>query len=121
VTTATEEVLRRAYSAYNQRDVESALELMSEDVTWPDVGDGGFVHGHDEVREHWRQQFSEVDPRIEPLGLRALDDGRVGVDVRQVVRSPDGELISDDRLLHAYTLREGLIERMEIVADAGPG
>jgi hypothetical protein len=119
VTAGADQILRRAYAAYNKRDVELAVALMTTDVTWPDVGDGGFVHGHDEVREHWRQQFRDVDPTIEPLGVRQLDDGRVGVDVHQVVRTTDGELISDERLLHAYTLREGLIERMEIVADPG--
>ena len=42
------------------------------------------------------------------------EDGRIAVDVHQVVRSRDGELLADQRVRHVYTVRDGLIERMEI-------
>jgi NAD(P)-dependent dehydrogenase (short-subunit alcohol dehydrogenase family)/ketosteroid isomerase-like protein len=109
--------LRRAYRAFNERDVEAAVAVMSPEVSWPDVGEGGFVHGRDGVREHWREQFEAVDPTIEPGEFRSLPDGRVAVSVRQVVRSDDGALVSDESLVHLYTLRDGLIDRMEIVED----
>jgi ketosteroid isomerase-like protein len=111
--TATE-LLRRAYDAFNARDVESATDLMSEDVVWPDVSDGGFVHGRAAVGEHWREQFAAVDPRLELLALETLDDGRTLASVRQIVRTKDGETAADDRVQHVYSIRHGLIERMEI-------
>jgi hypothetical protein len=92
---------------------------MSPDVAWPDGSEGGFVHGRDGVREHWREQFEAVDPMIEPGEFRSLPDGRVAVSVRQVARSDDGAVISDEALVHLYTLRDGLIDRMEIVEDPG--
>lgn len=109
------EILRRAYAAFNARDVDAAVELMAEDVTWPDLADGGFVHGRGAVREHWLQQFEAVDPRIEVLSLDEGDeDGPARASVRQVVRSKRGETISDERLSHVYTIRDGLIERMQV-------
>jgi hypothetical protein len=45
-----------------------------------------------------------IDPRVEPISITARPDGRVAVDVHQVVRNLDGELLSDSRVLHVYTL-----------------
>jgi hypothetical protein len=42
------------------------------------------------------------------------EEGRIVVDVQQVVRDPAGELISDRRVEHVYTIRDGLIERMDV-------
>jgi NAD(P)-dependent dehydrogenase (short-subunit alcohol dehydrogenase family) len=120
-TTDRSAPLRRAYSAFNARDVEAAVAVMSPEVEWPDVSDGGYVHGRDGVRDHWREQFAAVDPMIEPDEFRSLPDGRVAVNVRQVVRSGEGDVISDEPLVHLYTLRDGLIERMEIVEDEDDG
>ena len=109
----TAELLRRAYAAFNARDVETGVSLMAEDVTWPDLVDGGFVHGRDAVREHWREQFDAADPEIELLGIDSAPDGRVRASVRQLVLSNDGEMISDERLGHVYEIRDGLIQRMD--------
>jgi hypothetical protein len=38
----------------------------------------------------------------------------VVVDVDQVVRDLDGELLSEQRVQHVYTLRDGLIVQMDI-------
>jgi hypothetical protein len=32
-----EEILRKAYRAFNARDVEAAVALMDEDVDWPNA------------------------------------------------------------------------------------
>ena len=45
-----EELLRGAYDAFNARDIERALVLMTPDVDWPNGMEGGRVHGHEEVR-----------------------------------------------------------------------
>jgi hypothetical protein len=41
--------------------------------------------------------------------------GRTVVEVHQVVRDLEGKLLIDTIVHHAYTIRAGLIERMEIV------
>jgi hypothetical protein len=110
------ELLQRAYDAFNARDVEAPLRLMAEHVVWPDVSDGGIVRGNAAVRAHWQEQFEAVDPRLELLGIEPMEDGRIHASVRQVVRSKDGDVVSDDQLSHLYTIRDERIERMEIAS-----
>jgi organic hydroperoxide reductase OsmC/OhrA/ketosteroid isomerase-like protein len=114
VSSADEQLLRDAYAAFNARDVDGALALMAPDVDWPNGMEGGRVVGRDAVREYWTRQFRQIDSRVEPLGFRALDEGRVAVDVRQVVRALDGGMLSDGAVGHVYELCDGQIARMDI-------
>ncbi len=109
-----EELLRRAYEAFNARDVDAVLALMHPDVDWPNGMEGGRVLGHAAVREYWTRQFEVIDSRVEPQAFTTDAEGRVVVDVHQVVRDTAGELLSDGRVEHVYTIRDGLVERMEI-------
>jgi hypothetical protein len=109
-----EELLRRAYEAFNARNVDAALALMHRDVDWPNGMAGGRVLGRAAVREYWTRQFEVIDSRVEPEGFTTDAEGRVVVDVHQVVRDTAGELLSDGRVEHVYTIRDGLVERMEI-------
>jgi hypothetical protein len=109
-----EQRLRRAYEAFNARDVEAALALMHSDVDWPNAIEGGRVHGQDALRAYWAGQFAAIDPRVEPLRFTPRNGGRIAVDVHQVVRTLDGRPISDARVVHVYTLRGDLVERMDI-------
>ena len=54
----SEELLRRAYAAFNARDIDGALALMHPDVDWPNGMEGGREHGHDAVRAYWERQFA---------------------------------------------------------------
>ena len=111
---STEQFLRRAYAAFNARDIEGALALMHPDVDWPNGMEGGREHGHDAVRSYWTRQFGLIDSHVEPVGFAEDDEGRIVVDVDQVVRDLAGELLSEQRVQHVYTLRDGLIARMDI-------
>jgi ketosteroid isomerase-like protein len=110
-----EELLRGAYAAFNARDIDRALVLMHADVDWPNGMEGGRVHGHEEVRSYWMRQFGIIDSHVEPESFEELDDGRIAVTVHQVVRDLDGAVISDGYVVHVYSFRDGLVERMEIV------
>jgi ketosteroid isomerase-like protein len=107
-------LLRRAYAAFNARDVEAGVALMDPDVDWPNVAEGGLVHGRDAVREHWRDQFGQADLRIDVSEVTTRIDGRVEARVRQTVRSLDGAELSDDQMIHVFTITDGLIKRMEV-------
>jgi hypothetical protein len=109
-----ERLLRRAYAAFNARDIDGALVLMHADVDWPNGMEGGRELGHDAVRAYWTRQFGLIDSHVEPVGFTEDDEGRVVVDVDQVVRDLDGELLSEQRVRHVYTVRDGLIARMDI-------
>ena len=109
-----EALLRRAYQAFNARDIDAALELMHPEVDWPNGMEGGREHGREAVREYWTRQFTMIDSHVEPERIDADDEGRVIVDVHQVVRDPTGNVISDGYVEHVYTFRDGLVVHMEI-------
>lgn len=87
---------------------------MRPDVDWPNGMDGGRVNGRDEVREYWRRQWQIVNPRVEPVRIEEDDAGHTVVQVHQVVRDLDGDVILDHIVEHAYSMKDGLIERMDI-------
>ncbi len=108
------EVLTAAYAAFNARDIDAALALMTLDVAWPRAFKGGFVRGHEEVRAYWREQWSEINPQVEPMAFYPEDAGRVLVDVHQVVRDLAGAVLADEHVGHRFTLAHGMIRAMEV-------
>jgi hypothetical protein len=108
------ELLRSAYAAFNARDIDAALVLMTPDVAWPRAFKGGFVRGHEEVRAYWREQWSEIDPHVEPMAFHYVGDEHILVDVHQVVRDLAGAVLADEHVGHRFTLAHGLIQAMEV-------
>ena len=109
----TQTLLARAYAAFNDRDIERALALMSENVSWPKASEGGRVVGKEEVRSYWTRQWREFDPHVEPLQM--IDRGGVTeVRVHQIVKSLGGDVLSESEVRHVYTVVNGLIERMDV-------
>jgi hypothetical protein len=108
-------LLRAAYTAFNTRDIDAALATMSSDVTWPKAFKGGFARGPEEVRAYWTEQWTEINPHVEPTTFRLENDGRILVDVHQVVHDMAGALLADGHVGHRFTFRHGLIYAMEVV------
>jgi ketosteroid isomerase-like protein len=109
-----ERLLRRAYVAFNARDIDEVLALMHPEVDWPNAMEGRREHGHAAVRDYWTRQFEVIDSHVEPTRFDQDDQGRVVVEVHQVVRDAAGELLAENDVQHVYTIRDGLIERMDI-------
>jgi hypothetical protein len=76
--------------------------------------EGGYVHGHEAVRDYWTRQWTRIDPRVEPRRFTTDDAGRIVVDVHQIVRDLTGRVMSDQMVQHVYEIKDGLVERMEI-------
>jgi len=110
----TQALITQAYSAFNRRDVDGALAVMSEDVDWPKASEGGRVVGKEEIRGYWTRQWAEFNPHVEPIEITDGEAGRTDVKVHQLVKNLKGEVLSDQTLLHVFTIAGGLIERMEI-------
>jgi hypothetical protein len=113
----TQTLIARAYSAFNQRNVDGALALMSENVSWPKASEGGRVVGKEEIRAYWTRQWQEFDPHVEPIEVIDRDGGKTEVKVRQLVKSLGGDVLSDSEVWHVYTIANGLIERMDLKED----
>ena len=115
-----ETIIKRAYSAFNKRDIDGALALMTEDVNWPKASEGGKVVGKEEIRAYWARQWSEFDPHVEPLAITEGDGDKVRVRVHQLVKSLQGDVLSDGEVLHEFTVKTGLIAAMDLGDEADP-
>jgi ketosteroid isomerase-like protein len=108
------ELLQRLYAAFNRREIETVLAQMHSDVDWPNGMEGGRVLGTAAVRDYWTRQFEVLDPRVEPQNFTTERDGRIAVDVHQVVHDKSGKLLVDQMVQHVYDIRDRLIRSMEI-------
>src|ERR1700678_2096356 len=116
----THTLIAQAHAAFNHRDIDSALTLMSENVSWPKASEGGRVLGKEEIRSYWTRQWKEFDPRVEPMEIIDQTGGVTEVRVHQLVKSLGGDVLFDGEVWHVYTIANGLIERMEL-KDSGSG
>ena len=110
----TQTLIAQAYSAFNRRDIDSVLALMSENVSWPKASEGGRVVGKEEIRSYWTRQWKEFDPHVEPREVIDHEGGITEVKVHQLVKSLAGDVLSDSEVWHVYTIGNGLIERMDL-------
>jgi len=110
----TRALIAQAYSAFNQRDIDGALAVMSDNVSWPKASEGGRVVGKEQIRAYWTRQWQEFDPHVEPMEVIDRDGGKTEVKVHQLVKSLGGDVLSDSEVWHVFTIANGLIERMDI-------
>jgi hypothetical protein len=112
--TPERELLAAAYRDFNARRLDAVLSLMHPDVVWPNGMEGGFVFGHEGVRDYWTRQWAVIDPHVEALEISQDDRGRWVVKVHQVVHDREGKLLVDQIVHHAYQISDSLIARMDI-------
>ena len=110
----TQTLIAEVYSAFNQRNIDGALGLMRESVSWPKASEGGRVVGKEEIRAYWTRQWKQFDPHVEPIEVIDREGGITDVKVHQLVKSLDGDVLSDSEVWHVYTIANGLIERMDL-------
>lgn len=112
--TNTQTLIAQAYSAFNHRDIDAALALMTENVSWPKASEGGRAVGKEEIRAYWTRQWQEFDPHVEPIEVIDREEGKTAVKVHQLVKSLSGDVLFDGEVWHVYTLANSLIERMDL-------
>ena len=108
------DLLRKAYEAFNARDIDAALATMHVDVEWPNGMEGGTVYGREGVRQYWTRQWTLINPHVEPVRFTLDAAGRTIVRVHQVVRDLAGNILLDQIVEHIYDIENGLIRSMEI-------
>ena len=108
------EVLKHVYDRFNARDMEIVLAAMQEDVIWANGMEGGHVQGRDEVRSYWTRQWAMIDPHVEPVAFAHGPEGEVVVEVHQVVRDLNGNLLADKMVDHVFRIETGLVKRFDI-------
>jgi hypothetical protein len=106
--------LKKAYAAFNARDLDAALATMQPNVEWPNGMEGGTVHGRNGVREYWTRQWGLLNPHVDPVKFDLDGHGRIVVNVHQVVRDLSGAVLLDRMVEHIYCLEGELIRCMEV-------
>jgi hypothetical protein len=109
-----EDLIRKAYAAFNARDIDKALSTMHPDVEWPKAFEGGYVTGHNEIRAYWTRQWKEINPHVDPVEINERQNGILEVIVHQKVKDLHGNMIFDGIVKHIYALQEDLLRRMDI-------
>jgi ketosteroid isomerase-like protein len=108
------ELLKRVYDGFNARDMETVLAAMHEDVIWANGMEGGHVRGRNEVRSYWTRQWAMIDPHVEPVAFADGPDGEVIIEVHQVVRDLNGNLLADKMVGHVFRIEDGFVKRFDI-------
>lgn len=108
-------MLKHLYERFNARDVDAVLAAMQPDVEWGNSTQGGHLVGHDAVRAYWTGQWAEIAPILIPETFTTDALGRVVIEGRLRVRDRSGTLLADGRVKHAYTFKDGLVQRMDVL------
>lgn len=109
-----QKTLSRLYQDFNERDIDAVLAHLHANVIWPNGWEGGYVQGHDEVRGYWLRQWQEIDPKVEPVSFHPRLNGDIAVDVHQLIKDLNGQVLSDGQVIHVYTFEEGKVRKMII-------
>ncbi len=109
-----EHTIKKAYAAFNERKIDQALSTMQPDVQWSKAWEGGYISGHDEIRSYWTRQWTEINPKVEPIGFAGRANGSLEVKVHQLVKDLEGSLLFDGMVKHVYRFQDGLIQTMDI-------
>jgi hypothetical protein len=109
------ELFQQLYASFNQRKIDDVLAFFDPAVDWPNGWEGGYVHGHETIRDYWTRQWAEIDPIVTPLKINNLENGDVKIVVRQVVKTKKGELLADSEVIHLYQFENGLVKKMIIM------
>lgn len=114
MTSQIQDLIKQAYHSFNTRNIDAVLRIMKPDVCWPNGWEGGYVKGHNEVRNYWKRQWKEIDPRVTPVSFTEREDGKMEVKVHQIVKDRQGNILSDSIVKHIYTFEKGKVKSMEI-------
>lgn len=109
MTTELKDLIKKAYAAFNERNIDKALSTMHPDIQWPKAFEGGYVSGHNEIREYWTRQWTEINPNVEPIEINERQNGNLEVEVLQKVKDLQGNSLFDGTVKHIYTLQDGLL------------
>ncbi|MET7692065.1 nuclear transport factor 2 family protein [Streptomyces sp. NPDC005483] len=118
---AQEALLRRMYEVFATDERDAFVpRCLAPDVDWPNMLDGGRLHGREAVRAYWARQFAAGHPLVRLEGLRSDGSAEVvAVTVRLGALDASGERWAGETVEHVYRFGEdGLVARMDV--RAGP-
>jgi limonene-1,2-epoxide hydrolase len=113
---SNQQLLQNLYGAFNNRELETIISVMSPDVKWANGVEGGFVYGRDAVREYWTNQYQVIQVQLETLKFETDEKNRNVVTVHQIVKDLQGNLLADMTVKQIFTIENDSIVLYEIGA-----
>jgi catechol 2,3-dioxygenase-like lactoylglutathione lyase family enzyme len=101
------------YNNFNDRKIDLVISYMTDDVKWANGMDGGYVYGHDAVKDYWTRQFTMVSSTVTPLEIENENE-IFKIKVHQVVHDLNGNLLADEFVFHFFHLRGNKIALFDI-------
>ena len=101
------------YKNFNDRKIDLVIANMSAGVKWANGMEGGYVYGHQVVKEYWTRQFSMVSSKVTPIEIKQ-ENGSATIKVHQVVHDLNGNLLGDEAVMHIFKLENGKIVAFNI-------
>jgi limonene-1,2-epoxide hydrolase len=111
---SNQQLLQHLYDAFNNRELETIISVMSPDVKWANGVEGGFVYGRDAVREYWTNQYQVIQVQLETLKFETDENNRNVVTVHQIVKDLQGNLLADMTVKQIFTIENDSIVLYEI-------
>lgn len=114
MTASVGDIIIRLHEALDRRDLDGVTALMHPDARFRDYLDDGELVGLAAVRAFYQRLFETLAPNIDVLTMTELPDGRLRADLQVAVLDRSGRLWSDSKVTATYTLRDGLIQSVEL-------
>ena len=108
-------MLEQVYRAFNDRDLDAALEHLAPGVEWPNERTGATLHSRDALRGYWQTWWAEENPTLEPMRIHFTKDGGARVLVDELISAKDGKILQNRRVDHVFAFDGAFISRMTIV------
>jgi ketosteroid isomerase-like protein len=113
-TTENRELIKAAYAAFNIRDVDGVIKFMDPEVKWARAWEGDYANGPEDVRAYWERQWKDIEVTVVPVGFATKDDGRLVVEVNQLVKDLEGNILFEGKVTHIHDIPNGLIKQMDV-------
>ena len=101
------------YKNFNERKIDLVISKMTDDVKWSNGMEGGYVYGHNGVRDYWTRQFTIISGNVTPLEIDT-ENRFVKIKVHQVVHDLNGKLLADEFVYHFFHLKDDKIAEFDI-------
>lgn len=101
------------YNNFNNRNIEGVTAHTTDNIKWANGMEGGYVYGHNGIREYWLKQFTLINPRVTSLDIEVTGD-MAKIKVHQVVHDLQGNLLQDKKLYHHFYMDDNKVALFEI-------
>ena len=108
-----ESIFKELYQNFNERKIDSVIQNMTDNVKWANGMEGGYVYGHNAVREYWTRQFAMISSTVTPLEIEQENDV-AKIKVHQVVHDLQRNLLADEIVTHFFKVDGNKISEFNI-------